>query len=208
LVNIRSAFSVFEFVAIREMDSLAPARSALAGLRLCQIPFTASQAVQVVSFLASWRLCVKICRFHAFPVVGRVSRSRNGVPGRWTPFPHGRTRFPPVLQAFPVKIMESPFRSLEFPVRRSAFPVARTPFPYPRTAFPPGWTPFPVKMTGVPVSRTPFPHGRTQFPVGRTRFPPGWHVSRPDLREFPFRHPGSRIACRGFRMLHRPSRAE
>jgi hypothetical protein len=36
-------------VLIREMDSLAPARSALAGLRLCQIPFADSQAAQVVS---------------------------------------------------------------------------------------------------------------------------------------------------------------
>jgi hypothetical protein len=71
------------FASIREMDSLAPARSALAGLRLCQIPFTGgihrsrtvgltafasgksfsafpkclkSQPVQVVSYLASWRL--------------------------------------------------------------------------------------------------------------------------------------------------------
>jgi hypothetical protein len=47
--NFRSAFSAFQFVRIHAMDSLAPARSALAGLRLRQIPFAVSQTAPVVS---------------------------------------------------------------------------------------------------------------------------------------------------------------
>ena len=39
---------------------------------------------------------LKKCRFHAFPVVGRVSRLRNGVPGRFSPFPARWTAFPVV----------------------------------------------------------------------------------------------------------------
>ena len=49
------------------MDSLAPARSALAGLRLWPIPFAAPQSAQVASkrFFAASRLCVKLFAWFA-----------------------------------------------------------------------------------------------------------------------------------------------
>jgi hypothetical protein len=79
---------------------------------------TSRLGVSRLHYISAWQVALKSlkkCRFPAFPVVGRVSRLRNSVPGCGTAFPvaerrsrsrngvpgHG-TAFPVVFHTFPV----------------------------------------------------------------------------------------------------------
>ena len=162
------------------------------------------QFVKFVSYLASWRLCVKIsqkvpfCRFPGggtgFPVAEqrsrsfcRVSRSLDAFPAWSDAVPARFAGVPGQIAWLPGLAFAIPCQIPNLPVWLPAFPVARPPFPFSRTAFPPGWTPFPVKMTGVPVLRTPFPHDRNWFPVGRSQFPERLVPMPPDGAALPLR---------------------
>ncbi len=127
----------------------------------------------------------KKCRFQAFPVGGQASRSRKtvrcrfaGLPGGWTHFPRGRTRFLLVLQAFPVKIP-----NLRFGVRRS-----RANYPTSRSGF---------RRSRSPGRRSRCP-GRRSRPAGRR--------SRSKCQSFPFRERRSRMAGNCSRLVVRRSR--
>ena len=192
--DFRYAFSVFEFASIREMDSLAPARSALAGLRLCQIPFTASQAVQVVSTLASWRLPPSL-HFGAASGVKTLksgiftrSRWRNTVPGGGTLFPvakhcsRSRNTVPGRETLFPVAKHCSRSRNT-VPGRETLFPVAKH---------------CSRSRNGVPGCFAGFPGRWTLFPYGRTRFPPVWRVFPVKIHNLPVRHSPFPVARTSF----------